>query len=338
LEQPPDWRHALLALVLVVAMTQAGIGHASLLRAMLAPVRYEPASAALSRGLLPENERISPMVLAGVFLGSMLLGLAGALVARRRQWLWGLVGLCAGIALEFAWARLYYPYGVPRPSRLRAGLTITWRLHLSAHSLPLLAGALVCAAMGGTLATTRLRRWSVGIVTVCVAVSAIGAVWNTDLLLAFAAGYPQGSSGLTLLAYTLVKNAPYLAAGVWVGWVMRRWGLAWGAVVGLLPLYNWATRWSVWGPFARLLRSVEMPLQFVQHARSEGILDALCLFGSMVDYRALAAVVGGLLGSCLWQWKAARERPGVAETAERPVTAQGGDDAVCGCQPPVKPP
>jgi hypothetical protein len=330
----------LLALLLVVAMTQAGIGNAPMLRTMLAPVRYEPAPAAPGRGLLPGNETISLLVLAGVLLGSMLLGLAGGLVARRHQWLWGPAGLCAGIALEFAWMRLYFPYGVPSPSRLSGGLTITvpWRLHLSAYSLPVVAGALVCAMMGGMLATTRLRRWSVGIVTVCVAMSATGAFRDTVLLLPFAAGHLRWPYRLPPLAYTLVQNAPYLAAGVWVGWVMRRWGLAWGAVVELLRLFKFLTGWSPSGPFRHVLFMLEQPFHFLRDARSEGILHALATFGPTADYIGLPAVVGGLLGSCLWQWKAARERPGVAGTAECPATAQGGDDAVCGCQPPVKPP
>jgi len=306
LEQPPDWRHSALAIVLVVAMTQAGIGKAMLLRTVFAPTSHKPEWEGVPSDVLAVMLRISPLMIAGVVLGSMTLGLAGALVARRREWLWGPVGLCIGIAIELLWLQFYYPRAEAIRLRGHSNIFVTWRFYISAYRVPLVLCALACAAAGGTLAKTRLRRWSAGIVTVCVAMSAIGAFWNIETLLALAAGHPYLPSGLPRYAYVAIQSSPYLAAGAWVGWAMRRWGLGWGAALGLLPLYQSVTRRSSLAPFAPLTGKLMAPVRFVQYARSEGILDAVATFASMADYRGLSAVIGGLLGWYLWQWKVRR--------------------------------
>ena len=245
LEQPPDWRHTALALVLAVAMTQAGIGNTVLLRGVFAPVRGDPKWLAAQVGFsVPLAQRLTPLVIAGVFIGSAALGLAAALIARRREWLWGPIALCIGVAVEFLWVRLYYPYGSPVPSKAHPGLFFTWRLQPDLLGLPLVVGALVCAAIGGSLATTRVRRWSVGVVTLCIAMSAVGAYWNGVTLIGFATGHTYWGARLPIYMYRLVDNTPYLLTGFWVGWAMRRWGVVWGAALWLLPLYKSLSRWS----------------------------------------------------------------------------------------------
>lgn len=274
LEQTPDWRHTALAAVLVIAMTQLGIGKIAWLREAIAPT-----------GLMM-GWRAVP-VTASVLIGSAFLGLVGALIARRLEWLWGLIGICGGLAVQMLAMAAMHPDG--KPFREQGSTTVLlWGLSPSAPGGALITAALICAAAGGLLARTRLRRWSVGIVTVCIVLAVLAFVHRAVVTVALRV---LGQEWSGPLLRSLVEPLWYALYGIWVGWAMRRSGLSWGLALGVFLLYDSLTQAAV------------LP------GRPPGIgwvLAAAQYYAAYVISKAALAAVGGLVGQYLWQRRAGR--------------------------------
>jgi hypothetical protein len=190
-----------------------------------------------------------------------------------------------------------YPYGKPIAAEPRSmGISLTWRFSASVPGLLLIALAFASAAAGGLLSGTSVRRWAVGIVSVCAPLGVLG--WTAPGLIALVfsrmrSGVAMSGASMTILE--LAQHGSCAVGGTWIGYVMRRRGWAWGSAVGLFALYA-----VLFGGFR------------VYHFPPFGLLDIMLPYVKFVIFQTLPGAVGGLIGQYLWQWKAARAAGGAA--------------------------
>lgn len=244
LKQPPDWRHTVLASAFVIAM--ACFGASVWLRVAIAPAQVGSAPPATAAGAMSQWQRMSPPRVTGILLGSAATGIVGAMIARRWEWLWGLLGICVALAVHIVAIAVTYPYGKATRDP-GSTLWVTWRFSTDFLRWLVLPSALACAVGGGMLARTRVNRWAVGIVTVCVAVVVLQVITSVAWRVLFKVLGPERVNEIFQPLSLPMGYLPYFFAGLWVGYLMRRSGLAWGAAIGLFLLFDVVTgAYRVW--------------------------------------------------------------------------------------------